>query len=169
MDDNKIIKLVYSLFLGILLAIFVGVGVNTFYPGPEWPEYPSELNYSYENEPSEEQREKQKAYDDELKSYEEQSKSYSRNLSIILLAAAVALLVFSLQFEKKIKFISDGVMLGGLFTLLYSLTASFASKDDKLTFGVTTVAVVVVLFVGYLRFVKPSEKNPGKKVLKKKK
>jgi hypothetical protein len=156
MDDNKFLRIVYTFFLGILLAIFVGVGVNTFYEGPKAPEYPIELN-TYGKEPTPEQVSKQQKFDKQNQQYTEKLKPYNRNVSIITLAASIILLAISLIYEKKIKIIADGVMLGGVFTLLYSLGRSFASEDTKYTFAVVTVGLAVALYLGYHRFIRPHQ------------
>jgi hypothetical protein len=57
-------------------------------------------------------------------------------------------------FEDKIKIMADGVMLGGLFTLLYSLGRGFASESSKYVFAVTTMGLAIVLYLGYHRFVR---------------
>jgi hypothetical protein len=49
---------------------------------------------------------------------------------------------------------ADGVMIGGLFVLLYSLGRGFASENSKYVFIVVTVGLVTVLYMGYHRFVK---------------
>ena len=49
------LKIVYAFFLGILLAISVGMGVAAFYPQPEGPTYPSELNF-VNKEPTQQQQ-----------------------------------------------------------------------------------------------------------------
>lgn len=41
-----LIKYVYIVFLGIILATFVGVGIAAFYKGPEYPETPLNIKYS---------------------------------------------------------------------------------------------------------------------------
>lgn len=154
-EDNKILKLVYTFFLGVLLAIFVGVGINTFYPGPKAPEFPIELN-TYGKEPSltPKQITVQKDWDKKSEQHNKEMKPYNRNVSIITLTAAVILLVTSMVFEKKIKIIADGVMVGGLFTLLYSLGRGFASENSKYVFIVVTVGLAIVLYLGYHRFVR---------------
>lgn len=162
MEDNKILKLVYTFFLGILLAIFVGVGINTFYPPPPEPKWPTQLE-TYGKELSEQQQKTQIAHEKRMQAYEEDLKPYSRNVSIITLVSAVALLAVSILFEKKIKVIADGVMIGGLFTLLYSIGRGFASGDDKYMFVMVTVSLAVVLYLGYHRFVKPDGKVVTKK------
>ena len=72
-------------------------------------------------------------------------------------------LAISLAFEKKIKVIADGIMLGGLFSVLYSLGRSFASEDSKYTFVVVTIGLIVAIYLGYHRFIR-APKTPGKTV-----
>ena len=154
MDDNKLLKLVYTFFLGLLIAIFVGVGINTFYEGPKMPEYPTEA-ITYSKEPTSDQEAlRQQAYDTQYKQYNDAVKPYNRNVSILTLVAAVILLAVSLISEKRVKILADGVMLGGLFTLLYSIGRSFASEDSKYVFVTVSVGLVVVLYLGYHRFVR---------------
>lgn len=158
-DDNKVLKLVYAFFLGILLAIFIGVGIETFYPSPVYPEYPVELN-TYGKEMTDAQQQEQQAYDAATREYQDKLGPYSRNVSIIALVSSVVLLAVSLFMEKRlIKVVADGVMLGGLFMLLYSLIRGFEAQDSKYVFVVATVGVVVAIYLGYHRFVEPHEKK----------
>jgi hypothetical protein len=159
-DDNKVLKIVYTFFLGLLLAIFIGLGVNTFYPSPQAPDYPTSASI-YGKEPSEQDIEEQREFETASRSHQENLKPYNRNVSIITLVAAVLLLAISVIFEKKIKVIADGVMLGGLFTLVYSIGRGIASEDSKYVFAAVTIGLAIVLYLGYHRFAKP-EKNPKK-------
>lgn len=93
---------------------------------------------------------------------------YNRNVSIISLSAAVVLLALSMFLEgRNIKVISDGVMLGGLFMLVYSIGRGIASQDNKYMFGAVSVGLVVVLYLGYHRFVE--SKSSKKKTVSRKK
>lgn len=153
MEDNKIIKLIYTLFLGILIALFVGIGISTFYPGPKMPEYPTSLTPASIDESSTKQTIDQTKYDADYKKYNDANQAYSRNVSIVIMVAAVSLLVISILAEKKMRIISDGIMLGGLFTLIYSIGRSFASSNSKYAFAVTSIGLVAVIYLGYHRFV----------------
>jgi hypothetical protein len=153
MEENTFIKFVYTFFLGILIALFVGLGISTFYPAPEMPEYPN-TTWNYDREPTEEERNQQEQYDKAIQRYDEDQRPYSRNVSIISLSIGVVLLAVSLGLERrKIRAISDGIMLGGLFTLLYSLGRGFASQDSQYVFIAVSIALVIVLYLGYRRFV----------------
>jgi hypothetical protein len=152
-DGSVLLRIIYTFFLGLLLAVFIGVGVNTFYEPPTQPQYPEMITYPQKEDATDEQIAKQRAFDKEYKQYEKEMKVYNRNVSVITLVASVIFLVVSMVFQGRIKFISDGVMLGGLFTLLYSVVRGFASEDSKYLFAVVTVGLVIVLYLGYKRFV----------------
>ena len=101
MEGNPILRLIYTFFLGLLLAIFVGIGTNTFYPGPPVPEYPVELN-TYGKEPTPEQAARQRQFDRQMAEHQRQMKPYNRNVSIITLITAIILLIISLVFEERV-------------------------------------------------------------------
>lgn len=160
------LKFVYSFFLGLLLVVFVGMGIASFYPAPKAPEYPTTLN----TEPSKtdvefsaEQKQAQKDYDKSYTVYNKKSQHYSRNVSIIALVAAVILLVVSLAVHAKASILADGLLLGGTFTLLYSIGRSFAGEDPKYSFAVATAGIAITMVVGYLKFIKPGSVSAGKK------
>lgn len=157
-EENRLITIVYTFFLGLLLAIFVGVGISTFYPAPESPEYPIELN-SYGKEMTPKQEELQRKFDAKMDVYNENMKPYNRNVSIIVLIAAVLCMVISFVYEKKIRIIADGIMLGGLFLLLYSLGRGFASEDTKYVFAMVSMGLIIVLYLGYHRFIRPNNQR----------
>jgi len=147
------LKIIYAFFLGLLLAIFVGVGINTFYGEPKAPEYTVGLN-TYGKEPTPAQIEQQREFDKKVEQHNKKMQPYNRNVSIIALAAAVVFLAVGLIFERRIPVIADGIMLGGVFTLLYSLGRSFASEDTNYTFVVVTIGLAVALYLGYHRFIR---------------
>ncbi len=82
---------------------------------------------------------------------------------MIVLAAAVVLMVLGLTLHTKIDALADGLLLGGTFTLLYSIGRSFASEDPKYSFVVVTTGLIVTMIVGYLKFIKPQPALSKKK------
>lgn len=149
-DENHILRLVYTFFVGLLLAIFVGVGVSTFYPTPEAPEY---LSVPALKDGSAEQLQAQQDFEEAQRAYEDELQLYNRNVSIIVIVAAVALLAASIALENRIKVIADGVMLGGLFSLIYGIGRGFASQNTQYVFVIVTISLAVVIYLGYRRFV----------------
>jgi Flp pilus assembly protein TadB len=158
------LKLIYTFFLGILIAIFVGMGVATFYPEPKYPQYPKELQTSsaYSEELTAEQKRLDRQYTKDVNDYTNKQKNYDRNVSIIVLIAAVVILAVSLLIPKM-DVVSDGMLLGGVFTLIYSIGRSFSSDSPKVSFAVVTVGLIVTIILGHRKFVKPQAAEAASK------
>lgn len=154
------LKIIYAFFVGLLLTIFVGVGVSAFYPAPQTPEYPAVLE-TYGKQPTAEQSDAQvdaqREFDRESQLHQVELSQYNRDVSIIVLVAAILFVAVSLLYERRIRVIADGILLGGVFSLVYSIGRSFAAEDSKYTFAVVAVGLVIALFLGYLRFIRPQE------------
>lgn len=156
------IKFVYTLFVGILLAALVGVGIAAFYPGPKTPEPSLSMKYGQPCETlkdetaSQQVRQEQEEFDKKMVAFQEQNKKYSRNTSIIAIIAAILILIISLTLFKKILIIADGLLLGGVLTLAYGIIMGFGSGDNIFRFFVVCVGLIVSLFLGYIKFIKPT-------------
>ncbi len=164
-SQSRAIEIIYTFFVGILVAVFVGVGIAAFYEQPKEPEYPSMLKVY--NAPMEAGQpstasakllEEQEKYDKEIKVFQDKLNIYNRNVSIIALIAAIILSSISITFFKNLNVIADGLLLGGVITLLYSVVRIFGSGDDKIRFVVVSIGLFVALILGYKKFiVKPSK------------
>ncbi len=155
-----LIKFIYTLFLALLVALFVGLGINTFYPGPEAPKYPVELE-GVESccEQTAEQTKIRAGFDQAQRKYGEEMKPYSRNVSIISLVASIIILIVSLTLLAKIKMIADGILLGGVFTTFYGIIQGLMSDSSKFRFLIVTIGLIIALALGYIKFIRPKE-NP---------
>jgi hypothetical protein len=154
------LKFIYTVFIGLLFATFIGVGIATFYEYPKQPEYISPPltpeKTATESAQTNEAFQKYEAINRKQQDeYQKQYKAYSRNVSIIALVFALIAVVVSLTFIKNLQVISDGLLLGGVLTLLYSIGWGFATDDNKFRFLVVTIGFVISLILGYLKFVKP--------------
>jgi hypothetical protein len=151
--EDKLLRLVYTFFLGLIIAIFVGMGISTFYGEPKMPDYPR-YSEPVANDPTQDAKfmKIQDEYDAKYKAYEKDLQVYNRNVSIISLVLAVAFLVIGLLFERKNQVIANGILMGGIFILIYSIARGFASTDTKYTFIAVSVSLLVVLYLGYRRF-----------------
>ena len=162
--DSNVLKIVYTFFLGIIIALFVGFGIQTFYPAPEPPETPAALMFPEKVNPSEtdqqEMLEAQQEQEQAYREFQQESENYSRNVSTVALLVAVGLLGLSLLLTKRSLVMANGIMLGGLFTLLYSFTRGMMSGDTTMTFIAVSVGLAVVLYLGYRRFIQPRNTAP---------
>jgi Flp pilus assembly protein TadB len=161
------LQFIFSLFLGVLLAVFVGVGVWTFYPQPfeQNSVEQRELDRLYReqsqlfdgkeapvNNPEAERI--QKRIDELNQQMQEKRDEWSRNTSIVLVAFATVLMAVSLTLPETMKVFSNGFLLGGMFTLIYGTGWSFAGGDSRARFYVVAVALLLSVGFGYLRFIR---------------
>lgn len=157
-----VLRFVYILFTGVLLATFVGVGIAAFYPSPKTPEPPVSVKYAPPCESAKDEatsqkiRQEQEEFDKVFKAYERQNEKYNRDVSIISLAAAILILIVSLTLFKKILILADGLLLGGVLTLIYSIIRGFGSGDNMFRFIVVSAGLIIALFLGYIKFIKPT-------------
>lgn len=63
----------------------------------------------------------------------------------------------SLTVVKNLIYIADGVLLGGVLTLLYSIVRGFGSQDTMFRFVVVSIGLVIALLLGYIKFIKPNK------------
>lgn len=153
-----ILKIIYTIFLGILIALFVGLGIDAFYTGPQPPEYPSKLaimNPECDNYDA--MVLEQEKYDQMQKEFSQENKIYNRNVSIVSLIAAIIVMIISLTFLNKIAIIADGLLLGSVFTTVYSISRGLMSEDATFRFLVVTIGLILALVLGYIKFIRPKE------------
>jgi hypothetical protein len=168
-----VLKFIYTLFIGILLALFVGFGIAAFYEEPKYPEPPISLRYSTpvypdtkESSVASQLKADQIKQDKLNKDFQKNLAIYNRNVSVIVLIAAIIYLIVSLTLTKHLLLISDGLLLGGVFSLLYSIGRGFGSNDNKFQFLIVSVGLVISLVLGYIKFIKPIANANDKNIRK---
>lgn len=136
-----IIKLLYSLAIGIFLAAFIGFGLETFYKSPKY-----------------EWKESSTTESSEYKTYREQTNDYNRNATMILIGLALVIFVVSMLKLNSLEVIGEGVTLGGVFTLLYGVIRGLDSGDEIFRFSVIAVGLVLIIGMSYWKFNKQTSK-----------
>lgn len=153
-----VLRIIYTIFIGILFATFVGVGIAAFYPEERAPEYPATPkmivppNQTMSASESAEINRQSEEFQKINKAFQERLRIYNRNVSVIALISAVVIVVVSLVFVRQFLLISDGLLLGGLVTLIYSIVRGFGAQDNIFRFVVVSVGLVLSLIVGYVKF-----------------
>jgi len=163
------LQVIYSFFLGLMVTAFIGVGVNTFFPPPE-SEYQEQLDelesaqedievlYPGSGELTEQEREEIQGIRAEIRELEEKQRAefetWARDTSIILVLFATLVMGVSLVRSEQLRIISNGLLLGGVFTMLYGTGWVIAAGSSVARFAVMTFALVVTFVLGYVRFVR---------------
>ncbi|MFA5844795.1 MAG: hypothetical protein WC971_08205 [Coriobacteriia bacterium] len=164
------LQTIFSFFLGIMVTAFIGVGVNTFYPAPDqtYQEELQNLNRKQEDidalrsgkegtlTPAE-QKQLQQIRDDIRKVEDKrnaQQKVWARNTSIIVILFATIVMALSLIRSEQLKVISNGLLLGGVFTMVYGTGWVIFSGESTSRFFVMVFALAVTVGLGYVKFVR---------------
>jgi hypothetical protein len=74
--------------------------------------------------------------------------------SVILIVLATMLMAVALALGDSGSVLSNGILLGGLFTMLYGVGWGLASGNSVTRFLVLVAALAVSLALGYLKFVR---------------
>ncbi|MEN0072152.1 MAG: hypothetical protein AAGC63_14325 [Propionicimonas sp.] len=126
MKGTGALQIIFAFFLGLVVVAFVGIGVNTFYPEPAWRDPGTAHN------------------------------QWQLVTGIILLIIATALLAISLALPDDQVVISNGVLLGGVGTMLYAVGITVSANNNIWRFVVVAVALAVTVAIGYLKFARRS-------------
>ncbi len=163
------LQTIFSFFLGLMVLAFIGIGVNTFYLQPD-PADNTELQQLYREQErvfqkdpgserisAESQAERdriQKEIDTLNKQAVAEMRIWARNTSIVLILFATLVMGISLIRSEQLRVISNGLLLGGLFTMIYGVGWIIFGGESLARFGVIVFALAITLALGYLRFVR---------------
>lgn len=154
--QKDVLKLIYSFLLGIVIALFIGIGINTFYPAPKEPQMPTGCNIYKNNAAKYDDCITAEGVDHEAKmqDYNTKNKVWARTSSIYVITAATIFAVIALTFSGSLEIIANGLLLGSIFTLLYGTVLSMISENRITQFIVISVSLAVTLAIGYMRFIR---------------
>ena len=141
--ENKVLKIIFTLFIGVMVALFVGLGIEAFYPTPAYPDIMWEENMTAKQEAA--MQAAQTAYDEAVR-------MRYQIVSIVVTAVAVLIMVGSMFLEKRNLTLTNGLLLGGLFSLIYGSTVGFSAGSAMVTFITVGVGLAAVIVVGVRRF-----------------
>jgi hypothetical protein len=163
--QHDALQTIFSFFLGLMVVAFIGVGVNTFYQTPS-EKYQTQMQ-SLNNQSgliyakgstltAEDQAalaQIQQQTNDLQTRIQVESENWGRNTSIILVLFATLAMGISLIRSDQLKVVSNGLLLGGLFTMIYGAGWTIVSGTSYLRFFVVLFALAVAIALGYAKFV----------------
>jgi hypothetical protein len=171
--QQGVLQALYALFLGGIITAFLVVGLNTFYPPPDVNE--EQLAALEERElevldcPPEAvecdltaaERAQLRALEAEREALweerDEAQRSWSRIAGVLLIGLATLLLALSLIRWDRAIVLSNGLLLGGLFTMVGGIGLTIAGGEGIDRFLVLTMALGITVGLGYLRFARRAE------------
>jgi hypothetical protein len=160
--ENPVLRTLYALALAVLIAAFVGFGIQTFYPAPESLQDnafaggapPSSSGGALPDlqslpGPSEDDA----GFQGDIGGYDQELAAHDRVASVIAIVVAVLILFAGLlPMISRLPVIGDGVTLGGLLTLFYGMTLAVQAPTGPLGFFVVAVGLLALIATLYLKF-----------------
>lgn len=162
------LQVIFSFFLGLMVTAFIGVGVYTFYAPPEqaiqeqlqklYRQQEDIQNFKDPSKLNDADKAELKKIQGQIRDLEDRSRkgqeNWARNSSIILVTFATLVMSISLIRADQLRVISNGLLLGGIFTMLYGVGWIIASRSSQGRFWVITAALAITVGLGYLKFVR---------------
>jgi hypothetical protein len=123
--SQTVLQIVFSFFLGLVVVAFVGIALNTFYPEP---------SYRIDPDPT--------LWD----TWRIVTGTW------LLICATVVMIASMLIRTDAIPVITNGILLGGLFTMIYAVSMSLSATNAWPRLAVVAGALVVTVGVAYWKF-----------------
>ncbi len=157
----KVINIVLGIATAIILGALLTLGIRAFYPEPVYPAYPpipvispcavNDAACLKSNEAAQAQeRAAQAEFNAAQGSYEDAMKIYNRNLFII--ANLVGIVMFAVGFflvfddrARAARGVPIGILIAGLWGIMYGYARGWGSVDDMLKFFVGLVVAALVI------------------------
>jgi hypothetical protein len=169
------LQTIFSFFVGLMVLAFIGVGVNTFYEFPEQTYadqeqklFREQQNVNPKSDPSaltpaeKAQNDRIQSEIDALQKKREAARQvWARNTSIVLVLFATLVMGISLIRSEQLRVLSNGLLLGGLFTMLYGTGWVVFSGSSWARFLVVLFALAITIGLGYLKFVRGKKAEPA--------
>lgn len=162
------LQTIFSFFVGLMVLALIGVGVNTFYAFPD--QYYSDQQQKLFRQQQDinpkgdttQLTPSQKAENDRIQSeidalqkkQEAERQLWARNTSIVLVIFATLVMGISLIRSEQLRVLSNGLLLGGVLTMLYGTGWVVFSGSSTARFFVILFALAVTIALGYLKFVR---------------
>lgn len=171
----KVVNFVLGLATAVIVAALIALGIAAFYPAPVAPSYPNTpvvpvapcasadtACFNNNAQIEAQQQAAQTQYDNAETAYESAVGIYNRNLFII--ANIVGIVMFAVGFwlifgiTLASNAVPVGIMLAGLWSVIYGYVRGWGSVDDQLKFFIGLV-IAVLIIGGSMWLIQRHQKN----------
>lgn len=178
--QSSALQTIFAFFLGLMVTAFIGVGAYTFYPTPDRTFFAQFQDLSRREAAIRDARPPEALTDQDrealrglrleretlVDAQRAAREPWGRTMSILLVAFATLSMGISLIRADRLLVISNGLLLGGVFTMVHGVGTIIVTDPTTARFLVLTVALAITLGLGYLRFARqriaaPSSGTPG--------
>jgi hypothetical protein len=153
----KMVNVVLGIATTIILGSLIVLGIKAFYPEPVAPTYPetsvvipcSSADTACQQMDEASTQHQQDQFNNAETAYESQLQVYDKNIFII--GNIIGILIFALGFwlifgaRLSSQGVPIGIMLAGLWSIMYGYGRGWGSVDDQLKFFVGLVIAVMII------------------------
>jgi hypothetical protein len=143
------LKSLYVLAIAALLIVLVIVGVEAFYPAPQYPDCYELLGPAPDYESPEYQQWEQECASIEAE-YRQEAAVHDRNIFFIVLPLGAVFALVGTFIQRRLGIFGAGLILGGIGTMIFALTPY--DLGNILRFAGIAATLAVLIFVGYKVF-----------------
>ncbi|MBT4935506.1 hypothetical protein HOL21_03120 [Candidatus Woesearchaeota archaeon] len=167
---SKVKRTILAISIAIVLALFVGYGIDTFYTNPEYNDFCDEkpvfIN-TFEQcteaggqwdeyvgpKPVDERSGWCNVQFECEAGFNQANEVYNKNVFIITLIVGILAVILG-GVVLKLESVSSGIMSGGALTLIYGTIRYWGDMAKYLRFAVLGVVLAILIWIGYKKFKK---------------
>jgi hypothetical protein len=146
----RALKVIYVLAIAIALTVLVVVGVETFYPAPQYADC-----YEVLGPPPDYDSPEYQEWDQECTSlvdeYQQEAAVHDKNIFFVVLPLGAVFAVAGTFIQRRLGIFGAGLILGGVATMISAVTPY--DLDNIPRFIGIAVILAVLIFVGYKVFI----------------
>jgi len=143
-----------AIAIAILFAIFINLGVSTFYPGPDFENFKPEdcldervpKPVQLEGEPIEYET-REECFEWSNDSFQNSKNKYERNVFIILIIGGIIGIVLGVVLT--VSSVAAGLLYGGILTLFIAVVRYWGNLQDYARFIIVGIALAFLIWLGY--------------------
>jgi hypothetical protein len=166
---SRVKQVILAVAIAIVLALFVGFGINTFYAPPEYEDFCSRPVPGKEIETQEECEAQGGRWTPHVgecpegrdcaegwcepdfecrEQFDEVRSAYNKKVFIIATIAGL-IAVFLGGVVMKLESVSSGIMGGGVLAIIYGIIRYWSDAPDVLRFVILGVILAILIWLGY--------------------
>jgi hypothetical protein len=139
----------YVVAIAVVLVLLVIVGVEAFYPAPQYPDCYELLGPQPDYNSTEYQEWNQECMQIQDE-YQQEAATHDRNIFFIVLPLGAVFAVVGTFIQRRLGIFGAGLILGGIGTMIFALTPY--DLGNILRFAGIAATLAVLVFVGYKVF-----------------
>jgi hypothetical protein len=144
------LKGLYVVAIAVVLILLVIVGVEAFYPAPQYPDCYELLGPQPADYNSTEYQQWEQECMEIQDEYQQEAAAHDRNIFFIVLPLGAAFAVVGTFIQRRLGIFGAGLILGGIGTMIFALVPY--DLDAILRFIGIAATLAVLVFVGYKVF-----------------